>query len=150
MHRLKVGYRPPRQRLYLHEMPGGQFTNLKAQARSMGLENRWDEVATAYAEVNHMFGDIVKVTPSSKVVGDMALMMVTQGLTRDDVENPSAELAFPESVVDMMKGNLGQPPGGVSARVGEKSLKGQSPCNHATRRAPCPLGFGKNPQNAVR
>ncbi len=68
--------------VYLHEMPGGQFTNLKEQARSLGLEARWHEVAKTYRAVNDMFGDIVKVTPSSKVVGDMALMMVSQGLTR--------------------------------------------------------------------
>ena len=71
--------RPPSSEVYLHEMPGGQFTNLKAQARSLGLEERWHEVARTYRDVNQMFGDIVKVTPSSKVVGDMALMMVSQG-----------------------------------------------------------------------
>jgi pyruvate carboxylase len=79
-------------------MPGGQFTNLKAQARSLGLEERWHEVAQAYADANQMFGDIVKVTPSSKVVGDMALMMVAQGLTRAQVEDPAVDVAFPESV----------------------------------------------------
>jgi pyruvate carboxylase len=68
----------PASEVYLHEMPGGQFTNLKEQARSLGLETRWHEVAQAYADANQMFGDIVKVTPSSKVVGDMALMMVSQ------------------------------------------------------------------------
>jgi len=75
----------PASEVYLHEMPGGQFTNLKEQARSLGLESRWHEVARTYAEVNEMFGDIVKVTPSSKVVGDMALMMVSQELSVDDV-----------------------------------------------------------------
>ena len=88
-------------------MPGGQFTNLKAQARSLGLEERWHEVAQMYADVNQMFGDIVKVTPSSKVVGDMALMMVSQGLTRAQVEDPNKDVAFPDSVIDMMRGNLG-------------------------------------------
>ena len=78
----------PASEVYLHEMPGGQFTNLKEQARSLGLETRWHEVAQAYHDVNLMFGDIVKVTPSSKVVGDMALMMVSQELTVADVENP--------------------------------------------------------------
>ncbi|MEO1000250.1 MAG: pyruvate carboxylase, partial [Pseudomonadota bacterium] len=111
--------------VYLHEMPGGQFTNLKEQARSMGLEERWGEVAETYAEVNQMFGDIVKVTPSSKVVGDMALMMVTQGLTRADVEDPGREIAFPDSVIDMLRGNLGQPPGGWPAALQAKALKGE-------------------------
>ena len=75
------GLAAPASEVYLHEMPGGQFTNLKAQAKSLGLEERWHEVAKTYADVNDMFGDIVKVTPSSKVVGDMALMMVAQGIT---------------------------------------------------------------------
>ncbi len=117
----------PSSEVYLHEMPGGQFTNLKAQARSLGLEERWPEVARAYADANQIFGDIVKVTPSSKVVGDMALMMVAQGLTRADVENPDKDIAFPESVVDMLKGNLGQPPGGFPEAIVKKVLKGETP-----------------------
>ncbi|HFB98800.1 MAG TPA: pyruvate carboxylase, partial [Bryobacterales bacterium] len=91
----------PASEVYLHEMPGGQFTNLKEQARALGLSDRWHEVAKMYAEVNRMFGDIVKVTPSSKVVGDMALMMVSAGLTPEDVLDPEKEIAFPESVVAM-------------------------------------------------
>ncbi len=121
------GLAAPASEVYLHEMPGGQFTNLKAQARSLGLEERWPEVARTYADVNQMFGDIVKVTPSSKVVGDMALMMVSQGLTRDDVENPDTDVAFPDSVVDMMRGNLGQPPGGFPEPIVGKVLKGDKP-----------------------
>ncbi|WP_324751642.1 pyruvate carboxylase [Roseovarius sp. Pro17] len=117
----------PSSEVYLHEMPGGQFTNLKTQARSMGLEDRWPEVAQTYADVNQMFGDIVKVTPSSKVVGDMALMMVAQGLTRADVEDPNHDLSFPDSVVDMLRGNLGQPPGGFPAALTQKVLKGETP-----------------------
>ena len=121
------GLQAPASEVYLHEMPGGQFTNLKAQARSMGLEEKWPEIAQAYADVNAMFGDIVKVTPSSKVVGDMALMMVTQGLTRAQVEDPDTEVAFPDSVVDMMRGNLGQPPGGFPQAIVNKVLKGEAP-----------------------
>ncbi|MGH1354285.1 MAG: pyruvate carboxylase [Thalassovita sp.] len=121
------GLAAPASEVYLHEMPGGQFTNLKAQARSVGLEERWHEVAHTYAEVNKMFGDIVKVTPSSKVVGDMALMMVSQNLTRADVENPDKEVAFPDSVVDMMRGNLGQPPGGFPDTIVKKVLKDEAP-----------------------
>ncbi len=119
------GLQAPASEVYLHEMPGGQFTNLKAQARSLGLEERWHEVAQAYADVNDMFGDIVKVTPSSKVVGDMALMMVSQGLSRADVEDPGRDVSFPESVVDMMRGNLGQPPGGWPKPLQKKILKGE-------------------------
>ncbi len=117
----------PSSEVYLHEMPGGQFTNLKAQARSMGLEERWHEVAQMYADVNRMFGDIVKVTPSSKVVGDMALMMVAQGLTVEQVSAPETEISFPDSVIDMMKGNLGQPPGGWPKDLQKKVLKGEKP-----------------------
>ncbi len=113
--------------VYLHEMPGGQFTNLREQARSLGIEERWPEVAQAYSEVNHMFGDIVKVTPSSKVVGDMALLMVTSGLSSADVLDPEKEVAFPESVVSMFRGDLGQPPGGWPKGLQNKILKGEKP-----------------------
>ncbi|MDD9978112.1 MAG: pyruvate carboxylase [Boseongicola sp.] len=119
------GLQAPASEVYLHEMPGGQFTNLKAQARSLGLEERWHEVAETYADVNKMFGDIVKVTPSSKVVGDMALMMVSQNLSRAEVEDPAKDVAFPDSVIDMMKGNLGQPPGGWPKAIQQKILKGE-------------------------
>ncbi|WP_157016548.1 pyruvate carboxylase [Mesorhizobium xinjiangense] len=117
----------PASEVYLHEMPGGQFTNLKEQARSLGLESRWHEVAQAYHDVNMMFGDIVKVTPSSKVVGDMALMMVSQDLTVADVENPKKDIAFPESVVAMLRGDLGQPPCGWPKVLQKKALKGEKP-----------------------
>ncbi|OWU73069.1 pyruvate carboxylase [Phaeobacter sp. 22II1-1F12B] len=121
------GLQAPASEVYLHEMPGGQFTNLKGQARSLGLEERWHEVARTYADVNMMFGDIVKVTPSSKVVGDMALMMVSQGLTREQVEDPAVDVAFPDSVIDMMRGNLGQPPGGFPEHIVKKVLKDEKP-----------------------
>lgn len=121
------GLEAPASEVYLHEMPGGQFTNLKAQARSLGLEERWHEVAQAYADANRIFGDIVKVTPSSKVVGDMALMMVAQGLSREQVEDPAVDVAFPDSVVDMLRGNLGQPPGGWPEGITRKVLKDEKP-----------------------
>ena len=117
----------PASEVYLHEMPGGQFTNLKEQARSLGLETRWHEVAQAYHDVNLMFGDIVKVTPSSKVVGDMALMMVSQDLSVADVENPARDIAFPDSVVSMLRGDLGQSPGGWPAALQKKALKNEKP-----------------------
>jgi len=123
----ETGMQAPSSEVYLHEMPGGQFTNLKAQATSMGLDDRWPEVARTYADVNQMFGDIVKVTPSSKVVGDMALMMVSQGLTRAQVEDPNVDVSFPDSVIDMMRGNLGQPPNGFPAGIVKKVLKGEAP-----------------------
>ena len=117
----------PSSEVYLHEMPGGQVTNLRAQARAMGLEERWAEVAKTYRDVNLMFGDIVKVTPSSKVVGDMALSMVAAGLTRADVEDPDKEVSFPESVIGMLRGDLGFPPGGFPEAITAKALKGEKP-----------------------
>ncbi len=104
--------------VYLHEMPGGQYTNLREQAASMGVAQRWPEIARLYAEVNQLFGDIVKVTPSSKVVGDMALFLFSKGIKPGDVVNlePGA-LPFPESVIDMMMGGLGWPEGGWPDQV---------------------------------
>src|SRR5205814_534802 len=118
---------------YNHEMPGGQYTNLRQQAKSMGLLERWHEIAGAYAEVNKMFGDIVKVTPSSKVVGDMALFMVTNNLGPLDVLAPDKKVHFPKSVVEMMEGYLGTPEGGwpkvlqkiILNSAGAKPLKGR-------------------------
>jgi pyruvate carboxylase len=99
--------------VYLHEMPGGQYTNLKEQAASMGLASRWPEIARTYREVNDLFGDIVKVTPSSKVVGDMALFLFTRGIKPADVVNlEPGSTGFPESVIDMLGGGLGEPMGG--------------------------------------
>ncbi|HEX8913669.1 MAG TPA: pyruvate carboxylase, partial [Humisphaera sp.] len=119
--------------VYHHEMPGGQYTNLRQQAKSMGLEDRWHEIADTYAQVNAMFGDIVKVTPSSKVVGDLALYMVTNNLTASDVLSPGKKLSFPKSVVEMMQGALGFPEGGwpkvlqkiILDSAGEKPTKGR-------------------------
>src|SRR6201986_2548738 len=115
--------------VYLHEMPGGQYTNLKEQAASMGVAHRWPEIARIYAEVNQLFGDIIKVTPSSKVVGDMALFLFSRGIRPADVVNlePGAT-PFPESVIDMLTGGLGWPDGGWPvamwrAVLGEKRFK---------------------------
>src|SRR5690606_17291092 len=104
--------------VYLHEMPGGQYTNLKEQAASLGVSHRWPEIARTYADVNQLFGDIVKVTPSSKVVGDMALFLFSRGIKPADVVNlPPGETPFPESVIDMLSGGLGWPDGGFPADV---------------------------------
>ncbi|HEV2691069.1 MAG TPA: biotin/lipoyl-containing protein, partial [Bryobacteraceae bacterium] len=127
------GLTAPTAEVYNHEMPGGQYTNLRQQAKSMGLLERWHEIADAYAEVNKMFGDIVKVTPSSKVVGDMALFMVTNNLRPLDVLAPDKKLHFPQSVVEMMEGYLGTPEGGwpkvlqklILDSAGAKPFKGR-------------------------
>jgi pyruvate carboxylase len=113
--------------VYRHEMPGGQYTNLREQARALGLEHRWSEVSQAYADVNRLFGDIVKVTPTSKVVGDMALMMVANDLTPAQVADPAHDVAFPESVVSLFKGELGFPPDGFPPALSRKVLKSEPP-----------------------
>ena len=115
--------------VYLHEMPGGQYTNLKEQAASMGVSHRWPEIARMYADVNALFGDIVKVTPSSKVVGDMALFLFSKGIKAEDVVNlEPGSMPFPESVIDMLSGGLGWPAGGFPEAVqrvvlGDKRFK---------------------------
>ncbi len=113
--------------VYRHAMPGGQYTNLREQARALGVAHRWPEVAERYAEVNELFGDIIKVTPTSKVVGDMAIAMVTGDLTAADVVDPDRDIAFPESVVSLFRGDLGQPIGGFPQALQKKILKGQKP-----------------------
>jgi pyruvate carboxylase len=113
--------------VYRHEMPGGQYTNLQTQAQALGLGPRWHEVCRAYAEVNRLFGDIIKVTPTSKVVGDMALFLVANGLTAEEVLHGQRELAFPESVVELFEGKLGQPVGGFPQELQGKILRGRPP-----------------------
>jgi pyruvate carboxylase len=118
--------------VYLHEMPGGQVTNLKEQAAAMGLGHRWPEIARCYSEVNQLFGDIVKVTPSSKVVGDMALFLFTRGIKPADVVNLEPGTTFPESVIEMLNGGLGKPMGGwprklVSVVVGKAAAAAKKP-----------------------
>ena len=114
--------------VYVHEMPGGQYTNLKEQAAAMGLLDRWPEIERTYAEVNQLFGDIVKVTPSSKVVGDMTIFLVSRGMKPADVlKLKPGSVSFPESVVDMLMGGLGQPPGGWPRRLQKIVLGDRKP-----------------------
>ena len=117
--------RSPAADLYDLEMPGGQYTNLFQQAKELGLAPRWHEVCSAYSDVNLLFGDIVKVTPSSKVVGDMALFLVANNLAPEDTIDPDRELAFPESVVEFFEGRLGQPPGGFPSELQRRVLRGR-------------------------
>ena len=114
--------------VYDHEMPGGQFTNLKEQANAMGLGHRWTEIARTYAEVNLLFGDIIKVTPSSKVVGDMCMFLITRGIAAADVPMlKPGSIDFPESVIDMLAGGLGQPDGGWPVEVQKAVLGDRQP-----------------------
>ncbi|MDN0188309.1 pyruvate carboxylase [Staphylococcus arlettae] len=117
----------PNTEIYKHEMPGGQYSNLHQQAKSLGLGNRYNEVKDMYRRVNFLFGDIVKVTPSSKVVGDMALYMVQNDLDEDSVIKDGHKLDFPESVVSFFKGEIGQPVGGFNEKLQKVILKGQQP-----------------------
>jgi len=113
--------------VYRHEIPGGQYSNLKGQAASLGLKDNWDRVVEAYAEVNELFGNIVKVTPSSKVVGDMALFMVSKGLSKEEVLEKGHTLSFPESVKAFFRGDLGQPYQGFPAALQAMVLKDEQP-----------------------
>jgi len=113
--------------VYHHEIPGGQYSNYKPQVAGLGLLDRWEECKEMYHKVNMMFGDIVKVTPSSKVVGDMAMFLVKNNLQPEDVYTSQEELAFPESVVGMFKGMLGQPYQGWPEDLQKIVLKGQEP-----------------------
>jgi pyruvate carboxylase len=121
----ETGQLAPSADVYRHEMPGGQYTNLYHQAQNNRIESRWPDVCRMYAEVNRMFGDIVKVTPTSKAVGDMAIFMVQNNLTPDEVLHGTRDLAFPESVVEFFSGLLGQPVGGFPAELQKRVLKGR-------------------------
>ncbi|MCQ6265654.1 pyruvate carboxylase [Fictibacillus sp. WQ 8-8] len=125
------GMNAPDPEVYEHEMPGGQFSNLKQQAKAVGLEEKWDHVKRMYRRVNDMFGDVVKVTPSSKVVGDMALFMVQNDLTEDDVYEKGEKLDFPDSVVEFFQGYIGQPYQGFPKELQQLILKGRE---HITKR----------------
>ncbi|WP_100401110.1 pyruvate carboxylase [Bacillus sp. FJAT-44742] len=119
------GMKSPHTEVYEHEMPGGQYSNLQQQAKAVGLGDRWEEVKKMYRRVNDMFGDIVKVTPSSKVVGDMALYMVQNELTEEDVYEKGENLDFPDSVVELFQGYLGQPYQGFPEQLQKIILKGR-------------------------
>jgi len=116
--------------VFEHEIPGGQYSNLKPQAKSLGLGDQFERVKEAYAEVNELFGDVVKVTPSSKVVGDMALYMVSNGLTKNDILQKGDSISFPESVQSYFIGDLGQPVGGFPKKLQKIILKDKIPYNN--------------------
>jgi pyruvate carboxylase len=121
------GLLAPSADVYIHEIPGGQYSNLRPQAESLGVGHRIPELKRMYAVVNEMLGDIVKVTPSSKIVGDLALFMLTNDLTPRDLIERGKELTFPESVIGYFAGDIGQPPGGFPAPLAEVVLKGRKP-----------------------
>lgn len=132
-------------RLYQHEIPGGQYTNLREQAAAMGLGHRWREVERTYAEVNQLFGDIVKVTPSSKVVGDMALFLMAKEMKPKDVPKLDMhhDLALPNSVVEMFAGVLGVPPAGWPKKLQKIILRGQPPIKGRASAGMPPVNFAE-------
>ncbi|SHI74620.1 pyruvate carboxylase [Malonomonas rubra DSM 5091] len=113
--------------VYEHEIPGGQYSNYKPQVEGLGLGHRWEECKEMYRKVNDMFGDLVKVTPSSKIVGDMAMFMIQNNLEPEDVYERGHDLAFPQGVVDFFKGMIGQPYGGFPEKLQKIILKGEQP-----------------------
>ncbi|WP_139491294.1 pyruvate carboxylase [Brevibacillus dissolubilis] len=129
--------------VYVHEMPGGQYSNLEQQAKAVGLEGRWEEVKKMYANVNLLFDDIVKVTPSSKVVGDMALFMVQNNLTEENIYEKGKEIDFPDSVIQFFQGYLGQPPGGFPERLRDVVLKGRDFFTTRPGELMAPVDFAK-------
>ncbi|AHM62167.1 pyruvate carboxylase [Flammeovirgaceae bacterium 311] len=129
--------------VYEHEIPGGQYSNLRPQATALGLEKQFEEVKKNYAVVNQMFGNLVKVTPSSKVVGDMAIFMTSNKLTEQDILERGHSLSFPESVVSLMKGDLGQAPGGFPKKLQQIILKGQEPYTDRPNAHLEPVDFDK-------
>ena len=127
--------------VYQHEIPGGQYSNLRPQATALGLGGRFDEVKKMYTEVNAMFGNLVKVTPSSKVVGDMAIFMVSNNLTPQGVMENGEEISFPDSVIDFFKGDLGQPVGGFPKKLQKIILKNQKPFKNRPNLHLAPIDF---------
>lgn len=133
--------------VYENEIPGGQYTNLQFQAYSLGLGQHFEEIKRTYAEANKLLGDLIKVTPSSKVVGDLAAFMVQNDLSRDDVEQRAEDLSFPNSVVGFMQGNIGIPKGGFPEPLRSKILKGLKPVEGRPGAEMKPLDFAKLRQN---
>jgi len=127
--------------VYEHQIPGGQYSNLRPQAIALGLEHRFEQIKKNYVTVNRMFGDIVKVTPSSKVVGDMAMFMTANGLDEKDVMAQGDSLAFPDSVIDLFSGKLGQTEGGFPAELSAMVLKGKKPITGAPGSALAPVDY---------
>ncbi|HBK71530.1 MAG TPA: pyruvate carboxylase [Flavobacteriaceae bacterium] len=127
--------------VYQHEIPGGQYSNLRPQAEALGLGDRFEEVKLMYSQVNELFGDLIKVTPSSKVVGDMSIFMVTNNLTPHDILENGSEISFPESVVSFFRGDLGQAYGGFPKKLQKIILKGKNPYTNRPNAHLKPIDF---------
>ncbi|MCU9612238.1 pyruvate carboxylase [Caldibacillus lycopersici] len=148
-HEFESGMNAPHPEVYEHEMPGGQYSNLQQQAKALGLIERWDEVKEMYRRVNLMFGDIVKVTPSSKIVGDMALFMVQNNLTEEDVLEKGFKIDFPDSVIEFFQGYIGFPPGGFPEELQKVILKNKEPLTVRAGELLQPVDFQKIKEDLV-
>lgn len=137
------GLQAPHTEIYTHEMPGGQYSNLQQQAAAVGLSKRWEEVKAMFARVNEMFGDIVKVTPSSKVVGDLALFMVQNDLTEQDIYERGEQIDFPQSVIEFMEGYIGQPYQGFPKKLQKIILKDRQPIDQRPGEFLEPINFSE-------
>ena len=133
----------PNPEVYVHEMPGGQYTNLKQQSAALGLLERWEEIKTMYHTVSMMFGDLIKVTPSSKIVGDMALFMVQNNLTEEDIYEKGDTLSFPNSVIEFFEGKIGVPYQNFPETLQKIILKGKTPVLGRPGDTLAPVDFGK-------
>ncbi|MDQ3551750.1 MAG: pyruvate carboxylase, partial [Bacteroidota bacterium] len=133
--------------VFVHEIPGGQYSNLKPQAASLGLADKMEEIKKAYKDVNDLFGDVVKVTPSSKVVGDMALFMVTNELTKEEIIDRGNAISFPESVISFFKGDIGQPVGGFDPQLQKTILKDVVPFKDRPNEHLKPINFEEEMKN---
>ncbi len=131
-------------RVYEHQIPGGQYSNLLVQCQSMGIYDKWEDVLIAYRDVNELFGDIVKVTPSSKCVGDLALYLVTRNLSTTDLLNGNTKIDFPESVVGLFKGELGLPHRGFPKEIENIILKGSEKLKDRPGLLLSPINFEEN------
>ena len=129
--------------VYEHEIPGGQYSNLRPQARGLGLEDQFETIKENYKVANQLFGDLIKVTPSSKVVGDMAMFMTANSLSKEDVMEKGHTLAFPDSVKNLMRGDLGQAPGGFPEKIQKLVLKGEKPYHERPNTHLSPVDFDK-------
>jgi pyruvate carboxylase len=136
-HELKAGT----AEVYDHEIPGGQYSNLRPQARSLGLEDQFETIKHNYVLVNKMFGDIIKVTPSSKVVGDMALFMTANSYTEKDIMEKGDSISFPDSIIELFKGDLGQNPGGFPKELAKLILKDVEPYTGRPNEHLAPIDF---------
>jgi pyruvate carboxylase len=122
----EAGLRAPTGRVYRHQIPGGQLSNLRQQATAIGVGDRFEEVEAAYERANALLGDIIKVTPTSKVVGDLAIFAVSAGIDFDELERAPAHFDLPESVLDFLRGALGRPPAGFPQPFTTRALSGRA------------------------